>query len=277
MILVAVLASAAGPALAQSENELRQENQALKDQVRELQAELDAARQKLQRMEQTVERLQRELVAGRSAPDARPPMKDLAPEEISIDESVPNASPRALQRALTDSYEEAMKDLEIGQRDDRARRAYLVAVRSWAARISKGSELRDAIRWHVRVLPEPPVHTTRGLGLRLQAIDPVTEVELGGPFEVVLPKPVVNRLERAVRTFDTEHMILRGAIAPRVRVNTQRMEAGPFDRPQLLGPFAEFGFIVDVRSLLPPELDRDEEDKDARNRKDKAPATRPGG
>ncbi len=246
LVAAASVAAAMGagprPAAAQSDNDLRRENDALRARARFLETELEAAQKKIAELEGLVEDLRRTI--GRalpSQPHAAPP----EPSKVTLDESVPNASPRALHQELQSSYQEAIGELQIGEPGDRQRRVYLRAVENWARRVNR--LLRAQIVWHVRVLRLPGSDEPR---LELQAVDPDTDVPLGEPFAVLPPRPVLERLD----TLDQrgrigEVMILRGVLSPNVLVNQDRVEAGTFDRPRFIGPFAEYEMSVIIASL----------------------------
>ena len=237
---------AARPAAAQqSPNDLRRENQSLRTQVRDLERELQAAKDR-------IAELNRLLQATRSRGPATAP----AVGKVTIDESVPHASPRALFRAIVDSYRQELHDRDLASDDHLQRRAiYLRAINRWANRVNR--EMRAPIEWHVRLVEDEPVRSP--YVRRMVAIDPKTHVELGNSFGVLLPRGLARRIDEQVQRGDV--LVLKGALSPRVRLNQERADRGVFDKPRFIGPFAEFGFTVDVTSLLPavPEPDEDQE------------------
>lgn len=241
-ILFAIVLGLTAPALAQGEGELRRENQRLTTQLRESNRELEAAKSRITELEQQVARLERAVAVLRGEqPPATP-----TDEVVTIDESEPSASPRALLRALAADYEEAMKDAEIGREGDRARANYMRLLQRWQAGTSR--KYRSQIQWHVRVEGETATRT--GYDLRLRAVDPVSNAALGDAFDISLPRAMARRYE-AIRDRDRSAvLVLRGTMAPRVVLNPDRHASGPFDNPKLIGPFAEFGFSIEPRSLL---------------------------
>ncbi len=253
---------AARPASAQSPNDLRRENQRLRTRVGDLERELRAARDRIEKLERDIAHLQR-LLAG--VPTRAPSTAPV--EQVTIDESVPHASPRALLRAIIDSYRQELHDRDLASDDYIQKRAiYLRAISRWASRVNR--EMRAPIEWHVRLVDDQPV---RALYVRrLMAVDPKTHAELGDSFEVVLPKGLARRIDEQVHRGDV--LVLKGALAPRVRLNEVRERRGVFDKPRFIGPFAEFGFTIDVGSLLlaAPEPDEDQE-TDPRDRDERSP------
>jgi hypothetical protein len=241
LILIAAAMMAASPAAVarpqDAQETLRAENQRLR-------SALEAARARIAELERRLAAALAPSGTGGATPPPEVP--------TTVDESVPDASPRALRRALEAGYEERTKDLEIGSARDAKRRVYLQEVRRWAAQVNQ--RFRSSIDWHVRVSEIEA--TSRGFLMLAQAVDPVTHAELGDPFELLVPRAKAWSVERLARTRDLDVLQLRGAVIPMVSVNTDRQTAGPFDNPPLLGPFAEFRFRIEPSALkvpAPPE------------------------
>jgi len=237
-------------AVAQSEQELRREVEQLRERNRELERELQAARQQIQTLEQAVERLSDRLRALR---DDRPDEDDEFEEEVTVDESDPHASPRAMFRAMQESYRETLGDMDIGEAAGRQRSIYLRSVERWRARINR--DMRGSVAWHVRVLESE--ESRAGYRLKVQAIDPKTAAALGEPFELELPRRVARRYEQLVERRQAETLALQGVLIPDVQVNSERHEAGAFNVPPLIGPFAEFNFRIEVSAVMRPGEDQD--------------------
>jgi hypothetical protein len=249
-VVVAILLTSTGVATGQSDRDLREDNQRLQTQVNDMRRELDAARTRIAGLERELQALMRRVGPTTGSPSTT---TQTQPERVSIDESVPNASPRALLRATRESYTEATSDFEIGDYDSptgrRQRAAYLRAVESWAKRIQR--EMKSSVVWHIRMLPmaeqggEVP-------GLRVRAVDPETDVELGDPFTIRLNSAIRRKLATLEQRGPIDVLVLKGVLMPRVIVNQDRMDPGPFNNPPLIGPFAEFRFIVTANSLTAP-------------------------
>ncbi len=250
--LLFVLGPGALPAVGQSQSDLRRDNQRLRAEVEELRRELDALRAELQRLREENTRLQRQLAAAPTGPAAPPAAAVPPPPQVSIDETLPDASPRALLRSLVESYRETMADLPTGDSPASAERlAYMRQLDRWASRVNR--EYKVPIEWHVEVI-DLPVTAGRGFTARVQAVDPMTAATLGDPFDASLPRPVANRLRQIEqRQGLDEPLVLKGVLVPRVHVNEDRTDPGPFDNPRFIGTFAEFGFTVDVSALHPPK------------------------
>jgi hypothetical protein len=266
LAVVAAAALIAPPASAQSEADLRRTNQALQTQVRDLTRELEAARARVRDLEAENARLARDLETARRGGTPLPPPP---PERTSVDESVPSASPRALYKALVADYAEATRDLDAGTPGSREAAVYLATVRTWAAR--RARELRAQITWQVRVLEIAPAQQDRS-SLRLLAVDPQTHVALGDPFNVQVAETHVRRLRELSQRGGGDLVEIHGLLVPEVRVNEARPQADPFDAVPLIGPYAEFGFRVDVRTITAPAREKEKEKEKEEPAKPAAPA-----
>ncbi|MHC4776704.1 MAG: hypothetical protein ACYTBR_15760 [Planctomycetota bacterium] len=242
------LLAASGAASAQSDADLRRDNQGLRTRVSDLQRELDAARNRITQLEREVEKLRQLLAAAPQTSGAKP-----TEEKVTIDESVPHASPRALLQALRDGYLEAMLDLDLGDpatpEGNRQRAAYLRNLHRWARRMNR--EMKAPIEWHIRVVGRAG-YPSDVPGLDVEAVDPETHVVLGDPFPVMLPRGTVRQLAQLEAQGALGVLVLKGVLMPRVAVNPERNEQGLFDKPPFIGPFAEFEFVVEASSVTPP-------------------------
>ncbi len=235
---------AALPATAQSDNDLRNENQTLRTLVGDLQRELEAARQRIAELEQLVGALRRQIAAAGRSPAAPADPGPTEAEPVSIDESVPNASPRALLHALQESYREALEGLEPGGPGDRKYTTYMRALDRWTRRVNR--ELRSQIDWHVRIVPDSQYP------VEFEAVDPQTHTILGDPFPVRLTRNVRKRLHQLEQRGELGVLQLKGVLVPKVTINPDRLERGTFDNPRLIGRFAEFGLYVEASSIVVP-------------------------
>ena len=231
-------------AAAQSDSELRRENQRLQAEVHDCKLELEAAIKSIAELEDR-------LTAAPDGATASP----LPAEEVSIDESVADASPRALLNALKESYAQQMKDHELGDpagdmTQRRHRTAYLRSVEKWTSRVNR--EFKSPIVWHIRIVGNPE-RQHGSYGLMVVAVDPKTDVQLGDRFPLIMSKSTAHHLSQLDRRGPLDVLVVRGVLTPRVRVHPYRMELGPFDNPRFIGPFAEYGMSVDASSVTRPE------------------------
>lgn len=256
-VLAAVLFTASAPA--QSESELRRENDALRARIGQLEAELEASQDRIRSLEQTIARLEAQIERLRRTSSGSSEPAELEPERVTIDESEPTASPRALFRALQDGYRENLGGMEIGSIGDRNRDVYLRAVDRWASSVNR--EYRQPITWTVRISDAATLQ--RGVQFTVQAVDPVTDVELGDSFPVLITnRTLIRRLEMmgdAGQLFD-QKLEMKGVLIPDVRVNRNRESEGAFNTPPFIGPFAEFYMGVEAQSIRPAsEAQQDEQ------------------
>ena len=237
---------------------------ALQQTVEDLNAQLTAARAALAEMRIELEKLRAENAALRTerdnamagtdsesgdtgviTEDDAPPAP---PEIVTIDETKPGASPRALLRAMSLRYEQDLGGLDRGD-DTRspARANYTRELQRWIRSIER--EVRLPIEWHVRITGRAEIP---GGGVMMQAVDPVSDAKLGDPFPARVSSAIMGRLRlMEQRDLLEDPVILKGLISPDLVFNAQRLDAGAIDRPRFVGPFTEFGFDVIVRSVLP--------------------------
>jgi hypothetical protein len=234
-----------------SQSDLRRENERLRTRVSDLEQELTRSMRENQELLDRIAALEAELAAAKQAAgptrSAPPP---LTPDPVSIDESTPDASPRALLKEIKKSYVEATAEFEsIGEEGSSERVTYLRELRRWASRVNR--QQRSQVDWYVQIVDRAR-SVGRGYVLRLQAVDPETGTVLGDPFDARLTRAVANRLQRYEREHGLdETLVVRGVLIPEVRINEERLEEGPFDNPRFIGPFAEFTMALDVNTILP--------------------------
>lgn len=256
VLAAGLVALAADPAPAQSLGELRRENERLRSQEEGLLRELDAARLKIETLREENVRMRKLLTdAGRLPRTASGADAEAPPEPVTIDESKPDASPRALLRAVKNGYAEAVADLEIGEPGSSVRTAYLRRLQRWTSKINR--EYRRPIEWHVRI-EGPVVSIGRSVVVHLRAVDPVTRAELGDAFEALLARSRLSRLRLLERRGTLgDVLVLKGTLQPRISINEERPREGPFDNPRFVGPFVEFEFGVHATTLLPPRKQKE--------------------
>jgi len=277
LVTFAVLAGSSSSAQArQSDSDLRKENQQLTTKVQDLQNELDAARHDNDELRQRIAQLEQQIAALRRSPGSTgtaPATAPQAPEKVSIDESVPSASPRALFHAVVASYDKAMGEADIGKPGDPKWRTYIKKVEGWKSAANR--EFRAPITWYVRFVDGRTGRNGERIAT-LVAVDPQTDVRLGNQFDVVLSKLFSDRLANydAHGGLNNTLLVLRGTVVPDIRVNEERPARGSFDNPPFIGPFAEFVYSVEVKSLLAAKDDEKEQPSSTRPKEPaKTPST----
>lgn len=253
------IAGATAGAAAQSDNDLRRENQRLQTLVDDLELELAAARKTIADLQQRLANLSGAGGGAATSPDA-----PTVPEEVSVDESVHDASPRALFKALQDSYVNQMQGLSLGDPHGapaarRERLAYVRAVEQWAKRVNR--ELKSQIDWRVRIAGASERQGGQ-FGVMVVAVDPKTEAVLGDPFPVIMSKSIAHHLTVLQDRGQLEDLLLRGVMTPQVWVDATRTEPGPFDNPRIIGPFAVFAVSVTASTMTAPDEEADAEAED---------------
>lgn len=241
---VIVAAFLTGPALAQNApDDLRRENETLRRQVRDLQKELDDAKAQIARLERMLDRMKGESSATSSDQSNEP--------EVTIDESKPDASPRALFNAIVASHDEAMNDVDMDRPNSRQRTAYMRALERWVNAAQR--EFKLPVEWHVKMVGDLLVNRDGSAKATVVAVDPKTDAQLGDPFDIMIDSIIVRRIGPVYERGDLDKMKLGGVVVPHIRVNLERPDRGAFDSPRFIGPFAEYAMEVQVRSLTPIE------------------------
>lgn len=221
-------------------------NAELATRVADLTRELKLAQETIRTQQTTIARLEQQLAAAGVV--TAETTNTTAPEsdQVTIDETLPNASPRALFNAVVAGYRSATDGMQTGKPGDSARMLYLRTLEIWRAATAR--DLRAAINWHVRVVGAKPGPGKDRI-LILVAIDPVTQARLGQPFDTNFPQAMANRLATWESRGTVDVLQIRGTLIPDIRINEDRPERGTFDNPPFIGPFAEFGFRVEVASI----------------------------
>lgn len=245
LLALALLATTivVAPANAQSDADLRRQNQELTTKVKDLEAELDAARKQADTLQKRIAALEAQLLA-RPAGGGGKVIPPLEPEKLSIDETKPGSSPRNLFNMAVESYKQAVANMPMGTPGDREHVAYMRTIERWEPMCER--ELRMPIEWTVRL-----IEGRRDRVAVLQAVDPVTDARLGDPFEVQLSKTMATRIDDLAGGGDPGVLVLKGTSIANISINPGRAMPGSFDNPRFVGPYAEFELSVDPSSITP--------------------------
>ncbi len=281
-LLVLAASIAATPAAAQSRGDLRRENERLRQEkvelearVARLEAALAEARAEAKALQDRMAELEERVQAAGDPGASRPAVPNADPANrgaerpgagepdgpeavVTVDETEPDASPRAVRAEARRRWEAGPGRLDRGRdASSPARINYLRALETWAREQERA--LRMEIRWIVRPV-EAPREEAVGTVWRMRAHDPVTDVPLGRPFDVRVRTATMRTLERALAARETPGsspptagpaLELRGRLVVRLPVDPRRGTPGPFDRPPLLAPFVAMELGVDAIRLLP--------------------------
>ncbi len=265
IVLAAVLGGR--PASAQSQGDLRRENEQLRQLVDELQAEVRRLRAQLTDAEAAVSTLQSRVseLESAAAGQARPPAdRSLMPPGdgsdadaeadavVTVDESRPEASPRAVRTEARRRWADGPGRLDLGLEAASPQRInYLRVLEGWAREQDRTWRLE--VDWIVEPLGDGASDPT-GTTWTVQARDPVTDARIGAPFLAHARSGIVRSLQReqaqaASRGDAAERLRLVGTVVVRFTVDPTRREPGPFDGGRLLAPFLNFEFGVEASRM----------------------------
>ncbi len=249
--LIVGYASLTTSVIAQDATDLKQENEQLKNQVRKLTEELKSAQNRIVTLERQIEQLKLTLdqASDKGSAASSPP----TPTTQGMDPAKPEDNPQALFRAMKKDYAEATRDFEIGVQGDRNRAAYLRVVERWIAFTNRN--YKSKIEWHVTIFDGP--QPTRESSLKLQAVDPSTGETIDQPFSIALNRQLTRRFRQFRKKDELDTFILIGVLTPKLKLTTQSDTSDPFHNPRLVGPFAEFGYSIDVKTIVPIEKEDD--------------------
>ena len=221
------------------------EREELLRRIRDLERQLNEARRRIADLERQLRDRaggdENDGAATQSADDAAPP--------ATMDADDPLRSPSVLLDLLKAQYAEITADLP--RESERDQKNYLRALERWAGRVNR--EHRGRVDWIAEIDRQDRLDTGDYL-LDVIVISPEDGQPLGQRFAIELP----DRFESAFNRIPEGSLVrIKGVFKPDIRINPDREEAGTFDVPWFIGPFAEFGYTVQVQSIaavedLPP-------------------------
>ncbi len=249
------LASACGAAFAQapapaapqeqSMGDLRQEIARLKQQNDEQAAELEAALARIKELEQQLadadDAAKAKSSAGAQAPAAP------APAPTPAD---PAIGPGGLLSSLRADYLAAFPTVPSPNGADgaRATQQHLNALQSWVTKSNR--EGVRALAWTGRIDPNSVRRFRNKVNFTLVFEEP------NGTRDWRVPAQVTEgSFARVMRgdVIDTGMVTVNARVSPRMRVNPSRTAPGAFDVPPSVGPYLEFGYDLEVRSMVPAQ------------------------
>jgi hypothetical protein len=249
VVLLALCAFAPG-ALAQeqrSPNDLRVENDRLKERIEDLESQLDAAQKRIDSLESTVDRLKEQLRNRQDAPADRPAgggegAGDAEPErETAPTPDAPFASLPSMVQSLRSDYQDTFQNRTIG--DGRDREEYIREVRAWARDAAR--DARGQIEWTIRVVDASDQQGSRASFL-VETVDTTSGLPIGLPFTLDL----VGRNAVRLRDGADGLWILEGVLQSEIEVDEAMPTVESADDPAaFLGPFARYSYDIAVRSL----------------------------
>ncbi len=259
VLCVTALATPGGltpTALAQPEastNDLRRENDQLRERIAQLQAQVAERNKRIKELEDKVKAL--EAGGAPTAPPATTPATPAkAPDTATPPETTPSgptatppedplASPEAMFAVLSTEYAEAVGSLPRESDNDIKR--YLREVSKWAKAAER--KHRGNIDWVILVqkVTEEAGRTT----IDYRVLDAASGLPYGTtPTQLALS----GRLAKQITDQPNQKTWkLIGTASAKPAVNPERAEPTLFNVPKLIGPYAEFGFDVSVTTLTP--------------------------
>ncbi|MDE0889095.1 MAG: hypothetical protein OSA40_06505 [Phycisphaerales bacterium] len=245
LVLVAILTLTALSTASQAqapENELARENERLAAQVRDLEATLKAALTRIAELEKSLATAH--ATAGTSSGAGSTSTKAIEPS---------NLSPAGLTAAIRDDFKIEFKAsglpelTEASTADERIR--YTRWLKKWMA--TSNRRFRERVSWPVMVKQGKAISSNNTL-TTFQPWDVARSVESGKSFELVIPTRSFTRTTRTrIGATDAAVARLDGIFIPAIRLNTSRLEVGPFDNPPFLGSMAELIWRFDFKGLAP--------------------------
>ncbi len=240
----------------------------LQEQIRQLQAEVRTLTTQLRDAQRRITVL--ELQSGNSKDDAQPANAAPAdPDAYTLPEGNPLASPEAALQASRRMFDEALGALAI--ESDRDRVAFFRQAKGWISRTNR--ELTNRITWtcdirSVEVLESGAAYVS------LRVVDPN---DSAAAWSVVHVIEVPRRLATAIRRVRDSNMSndtgldnaandpsvtsttsdkptlfrLNGIFHTMLTLDKDRPEEGLFTDPPLVGPFVNFEYTIDVKSMVP--------------------------
>lgn len=236
---------------------LRQSLAEAENRYRRLEQDYAAVREQLAAAERFIAGIQ----AQSQTPMTLPPSESRAP----VPED-PMASPASLLAALQSRYA-----LEFGNEaptEAAALADYRDRVEKWVKDISR--ELRGRPTWLVTISDVRETESGRMEGW-VRIIDESSGLPIGDPFITELSRSQAARIREG--GFDRWRTTV--ALNARPRFNPERRDEGVFNVPAFIGPFVEFGFGADFRSLLGVEAQAPEPSDTPKAPED--PGNDPGG
>ena len=266
LIALALFAAAAPFArgqAGQSLNDLRRENDQLRERVAQLEAQLEAERQatqeqvsalttqfrtQLERMGEQIRALREENEAlkrgerpGQTTTPASSAPKEALPED-------PYACPDSLLATLQTEYDKALGGQP--RTTDAEQERFIREVRLWSRQMS--SKYRRTVEWEIEVLGLEPVEGSDGreMMLEFQVLNPETGGAWGEPARVEMSSRYLRRVQE---TPDQKRWSLRALLGAEPRINPQRSEEGLLNTPPFIGPYAEFVYELKPQSIVEVE------------------------
>ncbi|MCW5764309.1 MAG: hypothetical protein KIT88_13835, partial [Phycisphaeraceae bacterium] len=159
----------------------------------------------------------------------------------------PLSSPESMRLALERSHRETFPALDLSSQA--ATLEYRRKLDQWITSVKRS--MRGQTRWRIIVSDVAPKPTDRTLSARIQVVQSDSLIPIGPSFITTIPSRLATRFTPGN---PSELWELTLAVAPDPIINERRLEPGPFNHPEWIGPMIEFGFTMDwigLRKLNP--------------------------
>lgn len=248
-----LLALASPGAIAQNDQSrinLQRENDQLRERVQQLEARIGQLERENASLKTEVERLRNAAspkAPGAPATPGAPGNVPTTTDIVPLESQDALASVDALALALQSDYAKVFADRSFDQSDSE-RTKYIQDVRKWTRDVER--QFKGNVEWTIRLdkehLPSSPEQP-----IPFWVIDAQSGRLLHNkPVKHGFASRIASRLLE-----DTDDVVwnIRGQLAAKPTTNAERFERGMLDYPLFIGPFAEFGYELDVRSVQRPE------------------------
>ncbi|MDG2054569.1 MAG: hypothetical protein P8J86_07670 [Phycisphaerales bacterium] len=277
-VCMALILCTPGTGQAQTLQDLRIENQRLKDQIRDLTAQLVMASTQMSELLDRIEQMNQEAASQsevtrnddsdnddiQTVPTDQETPSDTIPQQVNApeisDESVMNAagfeaSPTALFFALKENYQQTLGKTPIGEPGSPENMSYLRSVRLWLRQVNHA--YRAHVTWTVRI--EQRTTLGRHVEIKVQSLDKETLAPLGHPFWTRLSASQDSRLNTILTRNKTDRAQIEGALIPAAQFDTRvlpevaRLKTTVIhpERPPVIGPYASFYYFFQPTRIYP--------------------------
>jgi len=172
--------------------------------------------------------------------------------DLTISPDQPLASPESAFLKAQQEYNTTFADLSY--QTSREKLNYLRRIRQWMPRINR--ELTGKITWTCNL---QNIRTTRNGAafITVQVTNPSESDEIRSrPHVIEVSKLIAMSLERlpSPSVEKPNRVLLTGIFRLRLELDEDRAEAEFIEEPYLVGPFVNFNYEIDVRSIAPATL-----------------------
>ncbi len=159
----------------------------------------------------------------------------------------PLSSPESMRLALERSHRETFPALDLSS--ELATLEYRRKLDQWITSVKRS--MRGQTRWRIIISEVATKAADRTLSARMQVVHWDSFLPIGPSFITTVPSRMANRFTPGN---PPELWELTLAVAPEPIINERRLEPGPFNHPEWIGPMIEFSFSMEwvgLRKLNP--------------------------